>query len=252
MFPLFTYDWVAAHLPVENDWLSPQATPLLPYDWVAYHHAHYAVPPHVSPFLPFLLTSPIPVVHAPQRMDRCLCPAEVALSNEFRSLWEQHVAWTRMVIISIAAGLPDEELTTKRLLRNPSDNAAVIARYYGEQNAAIFRDLFTDHLVIAARLVKAAKAGDQQAAAREEQLWYQNADAIAAFLAKLNPYWPEREMRDMLHTHLALTKAEAVARLTGDFATDIATYDKIEQQALEMADAFSAGIVKQFPQLFRC
>jgi len=36
-------------------------------------------------------------------------------------LWEQHATWTRMTIISIAEGLPDEAQTITRLLRNPGD-----------------------------------------------------------------------------------------------------------------------------------
>jgi hypothetical protein len=38
--------------------------------------------------------------------------------------------------------------------------------------------------------------------------------------------------------------------LIKDFSADIAVYDQIEKQALEMADAFSAGIIKQFPHQF--
>lgn len=33
--------------------------------------------------------------------------AAVELMSEMRSLWEQHVAWTRMTIISIASDAPD-------------------------------------------------------------------------------------------------------------------------------------------------
>ena len=47
--------------------------------------------------------------------------------------------------------------------------------------AARFDSLLTSHLVIAAELVKAAKAGDSRAAADAERRWYANADEIAAF-----------------------------------------------------------------------
>lgn len=54
----------------------------------------------------------------------------------------------------------------------------------------------------------------------------------------------------MLHEHLVLVKAEADAMLTKDYATNIKVYDKIESQALEMAEMMSYGIIKQFPYKF--
>lgn len=183
---------------------------------------------------------------------RCICPAELQLSNMMRMLFEQHVAWTRMTIISIAEGLADEALVTNRLLRNPGDIAAVFRPFYGEEVAARLANLLTDHLVIAAELVKAAKAGDSAAAADAEARWYANADMIAAFLSAINPFWSLEDMTAMWHEHLRLTKAEAVARLNKDYAGDIALFDMIEQQILSMADALTAGIVKQFPDVFCC
>ncbi|WP_231638319.1 hypothetical protein [Rubeoparvulum massiliense] len=54
----------------------------------------------------------------------------------------------------------------------------------------------------------------------------------------------------MLHRHLDLTKSEAVKILKKNYEADIATYDEIEKQALEMADVLAEGIVSQFPNKF--
>ena len=82
--------------------------------------------------------------------------------------------------------------------------------------------------------------------------WYANGDQIAAFLTKANPQsWPLSAARSMMRMHLDLTTKEAVARLQGKWAQDIAAYDAVHREILEMADALTAGIVAQFPQQFR-
>ena len=177
------------------------------------------------------------------QQETCFCH----LHDLMRMLWEEHAAWTRMTIISIAEGLADEDQVTKRLLRNPADIAAVFRSLYGNEIAARIDNLITDHLVIAAQLVKAAKAGDNAAAADGERRWYANADQIAIFLNCINPYWPAEGMRKMWHEHLALVKAQAVARLNQDYAADIAMYDEGEKLLLRMADDFTEGIARQFP-----
>lgn len=162
--------------------------------------------------------------------------AQADLNNQLRLLWEQHVVWTRLTIISMAFGLPDVEMVTKRLLRNPKDFEALLKPLYGDRASSMFADLFTNHLVIAAELVSTAKAGDTKAAADAEKRWYANADEIAAFLGSINPYWSVQQWRTMLYDHLALTKSEAVNILTGKYEEGIAPFDQIEKHAVEMAD----------------
>jgi hypothetical protein len=53
-----------------------------------------------------------------------------------------------------------------------------------------------------------------------------------------------------MHDHLDLTLEEAVARLQGRYADDIAAYDQVHVQILDMADMLSSGIVAQFPATF--
>ena len=184
-------------------------------------------------------------------LSKSISKAQQTLSNHMRLLWEQHVYWTRMVIVSMAFGLPDTEVVTNRLLRNSKDFEAALRPFYGANLAAKFAELFTDHLVIAAELVQAAKAGDSAAAADAERRWYANADQIAAFLGSINPYWSAQEWRKMLYDHLAMTKEVAVDILTQRYAESINVFENIEQQALAMADMMTQGIVKQFSAYVR-
>lgn len=184
------------------------------------------------------------------RRRRRISEAELDLSNTMRLLWEQHTAWTRMTINAIVFGTPDQQAVTARLLRNPTDFARALEPLYGKAIASEFERLLRAHLVIAAELVTAAKAGNTQAAADAERRWYQNADQIAALLGRINPFWSEAEWRDMLHEHLRLVKAEAVALLNGQYELSTQVYDEAEAQALVMADELTRGIVRQFPRRF--
>ncbi|WP_309245277.1 acetylglutamate kinase [Clostridium estertheticum] len=171
---------------------------------------------------------------------------EMDLRNVMRSLWEQHIAWTRMTLISIIKDLPDVDFVTNRLLRNPIDFGRALEVFYGYEIASQFSDLFKSHLVIAAQLVKAAKAGDSKGSADAEKRWYANADEIAVFLSRINPYWSQENWKMMLYEHLRMTKSEAVNILNNNDEKSITEYDEIEKQALKMADVMAEGIAKQF------
>jgi hypothetical protein len=167
-------------------------------------------------------------------------------------LWEEHINWTRSAIVSIVFYTPDQDLVIKRLLRNPTDMGNVLQPFYGSEKASEFSNLLREHLVIAAQLVKATKAGNTTAAADAEKRWYANADQIAVFLASINPNWSRSEWIAMLHEHLALTKSEAVSMITKDYGAAVSILDTIERQALTMADVMAEGIIRQFPDKFPC
>ncbi len=177
--------------------------------------------------------------------------AAVAFRNDMRKLWEDHITWTRLFIISAAADLPDKGPTTDRLLQNQVDIGNAIKPLYGDAAGEKLTSLLQTHIVTAADLLAAAKAGDTAKVDAAKASWYANADEIAAFLSGANPSeWPLDEMKAMMRSHLDLTLEEAVARLQGDFTGDIAAYGKVHQEILEMADMLSLGIIHQFPQEF--
>jgi hypothetical protein len=177
--------------------------------------------------------------------------SKLMLSNKIRELWEQHTTWTRAAIVSLVFGLPDVDFVTNRLLQNPENFGNTFRVYYGNKIGSKLRDLIREHLVIAAQLVKAAKAGDNKAESEIEKRWYANGDEIAAFLGSINPYWSEEDWRKMYRTHLGLVKSEAVILLTKNYSAEASIYDNLETQALEMADMMIQGIIKQFPDKFK-
>lgn len=176
---------------------------------------------------------------------------ELTFQNTMRKLWEDHITWTRLFIVDFAATSPETDATTQRLLKNQVDIGDAIKPYYGAAAGNTLTGLLNQHILGAADLLTAAKAGDSAKVSAASQRWYVNGDEIASFLNNANPeYWPLADVKAMMKGHLDITLAEAVAHLKGDWSTDIAAYDTVHRQILEMADMLSAGIISQFPGQF--
>lgn len=177
--------------------------------------------------------------------------AMLSFQDQMRKIWEDHILWTRLVIISVAHDLPDAGPTTQRLLANQVDIGNMFRPFYGDAVADRLTALFTDHILIAARILTAAKGGDSAGVDAAYADWVANADEIAGLWAEINSRaWPFELLQAHMREHLALTLDEAVLRLSGDFAGDIAKYEEVTTSILGLADLLSAGIFQQFPQQF--
>jgi hypothetical protein len=174
-----------------------------------------------------------------------------AFNSSMAKLWEDHIVWTRMVIVDFAAGLPDLKAAEGRLLRNQTDIGNAIKPYYGNAAGNALTSLLRTHILRAVPVLQAAKNGEKTKLATALDAWYANGRQIAAFLSKANPdAWPLSMTTSMMKRHLDLTTKEAVARLNGDWSADIAAYDAVHREILEMASMLSNGIVDQFPNRF--
>jgi hypothetical protein len=181
-----------------------------------------------------------------------LTPKQLAFHDGMRKLWEDHITWTRLAIVDIAAGAPSTNATVARLLKNQSDIGNAIAPYYGKAAGAKLTSLLREHILIAADVLTAAKTANQAGLTTAQQRWTANANEIAAFLHSANPkQWSLKMLRAMMLTHLELTTREAVAWLNGDWTGSIAAYENVHGEILAMSDMLSSGIEKQFPRRFR-
>jgi hypothetical protein len=176
----------------------------------------------------------------------------VALRMDMRKLWEDHITWTRMAIISLESGSPDTEATVGRLLQNQADIGNAVKPFYGKAAGEQLTRELRSHILIAADVIAAAKAGAVAKLSNAQARWVANADDIAKLLNRLNPrYWKLGVLKAEMHRHLALTTDEAVARLKSDWNGDVAAYDRVHRHILHMSDLLAAGLTKQFPRRFR-
>jgi len=170
-------------------------------------------------------------------------PRSVELQTAMRKLWADHVLWTRQYIVSTVLNDPSAQAASVRLLKNQEDIGKAVVPFYGAAAGAKLT-------LIAVDLVSAAKAGNAVKQADADKRWHQNAADIATFLSGANPNWRRQTLLDMLNRHLALTTQEAVNRLQHKWNDDVSNFDAIFSQSMMMADALSAGIIKQFPAKF--
>jgi hypothetical protein len=190
--------------------------------------------------------------HHAKHSQPALTPKAVAFRMDMRKLWEDHITWTRMAIIGLEEGTPDANASVARLLRNQVDIGNAVKPFYGKAAGSALAGLLRDHILIAADVIAAAKAGDQTQLAYAQARWVDNADQIAATLHRLDPhFWKLRELKAEMHRHLELTTQEAVTRLQHDWEGDVAAYERVHLHILHMADMLSTGIIAQFPGRFR-
>ncbi|MGM9922905.1 MAG: glycosyltransferase [Bacillus sp. (in: firmicutes)] len=179
-----------------------------------------------------------------------ISPSSVHLKNSFRKLWIDHTIWTRSYIVSAISDLEDQDKVLKRLLKNQDDIGNAIKPFYGQAAGNKLAKLLREHILIAGKVVDAAKSGNQENLKKYNVEWYKNADDIAAFLSKANPNWSSQELKELLYIHLKLVTDQVVLRIKKDWNAEIFAYDKGEDHIINMADTLSKGIIKQFPKKF--
>src|SRR4029453_5952218 len=114
-------------------------------------------------------------------------------------LWDDHVTWTRLAVISLLGDTPDTSATVGRLLQNQKEIGNRIKPFYGDAAGNALTGELRKHIRIAADLIAAAKAGNADQVAAQQARWHQNAEDIAALLNSVNPeFWSQDAVLAML------------------------------------------------------
>ena len=109
-----------------------EATARLKQDWTGDIAAYDKVHDEILGMADMLsdgIIKQFPDKFAPQQASQ----QKIGLTLAMNKLWEDHVTWTRVYIMSVTSGLPDADAAAKRLLQNQVDIGNAIKPLYGEQ-----------------------------------------------------------------------------------------------------------------------
>lgn len=152
------------------------------------------------------------------------------------ALWDEHVSWTREVVIAILHKLPSLDAAVNRLLTNQKQIAQTFRGKYGDATSRAVHDLLKEHIIIAKNLVEALVAGRGKDVSRLTQTWSQNGQQIADALYNLNPSLAtQAEWRKHMQDHLDITTREIIAYQTMRYEDSQVAYVNALNQARVMA-----------------
>ena len=173
---------------------------------------------------------------------------ELELNNDMRKAWSDHGFWTAMYMLSRFYGLPGAGAVEERLLQTPGEIASVFGKFYLPAMVDQLKGLLTEHVELTGELMNRLHNNDKEAAGQTEEKWRQNADNIARMLSSANPKYNYDELQRMMNLHLDLLKRQMMAEIDEDYNGFVQATDENGKHLLELADALTAGLMKEFYQ----
>lgn len=176
---------------------------------------------------------------------------EMELNQNLRKLWEQLSYWIRMYILSVAGNMADGDSVKGQLEKIPVEMGNAFEKYYPPEVADRLRQALMDLTDGIITLVPTVKDGEAADTDQLEVRLEQDVANLAELLSNMNINYNREDLERELGEYLMLTKREIVARLSGEYADDVDTFNEVERQGLRLADYLANGIGNQRNNMMR-
>lgn len=156
--------------------------------------------------------------------------------------WLNHTYLLQMLLVSMAADLPDQQELVTALIDNAEEIADLFGRYYPENTVNSLRDLLVRQVELTGGLITQKKERRTKDTVEQVRRLNENADRIAELLASATPEYEESVLKEMFRMHVDLTGQEISERLAGNYEKDLQTFWNIQRQIIAMADYLASGL----------
>lgn len=206
-------------------------------------------------YLTFLLISGLLAAPAAQAHDAAHDASPSAtvpaprLQATLRALWHGHVDRTRAYAFAVHAGdTRRSEAAATAVVANAQQLADAVAGFYGKPAGERMLALLAGHWGAVKAMTDAERGGQREGVNTAMATLTRNADEIAQFLARANPYLPQDAVRGLLLAHGAHHAAQISQVMRGDRAAEAKTWAAMQQHMDAIADAMAGALARQFPQ----
>ncbi|SDT21141.1 hypothetical protein [Pseudomonas oryzae] len=181
-------------------------------------------------------------------------PASAAVLDTrlaLRDLWVEHIFWVRNYALANQAGnTAQAQSAVKQVVANATAIANSLQPLYGQPAADQLLKLLAGHWGAIKDYSDASVTKDPSKQKSAVDALTSNARAIAAFLAKANPYLAEDSLVSLLGAHGGhhITQIDQLAR--SDYSGEAQTWQAMREHILAIADALAGALAKQFPDKF--
>ena len=168
-----------------------------------------------------------------------------------RDLWVDHIFWVRNVSL---AAINNNDAAMKaaeqQAVANATSIAASIEPFYGAAAKEAFFKLLAGHYGAVKAYLVATVGDNTSAQASATQSITSNAEEIAVFLSKANPYLPKDALYSVLLAHGGHHIQQIQELKARNYAAEAKTWDDMKSHVYQIADATADALAKQFPKQF--
>jgi hypothetical protein len=172
-------------------------------------------------------------------------------ATALRELWLGHIFWVRNVCV---AAFDKNELAVKaaeqQVVANAKAIAASIEPFYGAAARESFFKLLAGHYGAVKAYLVAAIGADASGQSSATQSLTSNAEEIAVFLSKANPYLPKDAVGGLLLAHGGHHIQQIQQLQDRKYEAEAQTWEDMKEHVYQIADATANALAKQFAKKF--
>jgi hypothetical protein len=168
-----------------------------------------------------------------------------------RDLWIGHIFWVRAVsIATIEKQDAVAKVAEQQAVGNAQSIAATIEPFYGAAAKDTFFKLLAGHYGAVKAYLVATVAGDAAKQGTATQSLTSNAEEIASFLSKANPYLPKDAVNNLLLAHGGHHIQQIQQLKEHKYEAEAHTWEEMKNHIYQIADATADALAKQFAEKF--